>query len=159
MERTMLKRVKIRSYEKGLYFRDGEFVGLLGEGRHWFIDPLGKVRLEVVSLRAPWLVHEKLDMIVKSGALGDQAVVVELKAHHRAMVWIDGRFSHVLPPGLYAYWTTFREVTVQVIDARQARFEHPEIAVVLQADMSGRVLDCHAVEQSHLGVLFQDGAY
>ena len=65
----MLKTVKIRSYEMGLYFRDGEFKGLLGAGRHWFFDPLGKVKVEVVSQRAPWLAHEKLDVIVKSGAL------------------------------------------------------------------------------------------
>ena len=89
----------------GLYFRDGEFQGLLGAGRHWFFDPLGKVRVEVVSQRDPWLVHEKLDVIVKSGALQDRAVVLDLKDYERALVWIDGRFSHVLPPGLYAYWT------------------------------------------------------
>ena len=28
----MLKTIKIRSYEIGLYFRDGEFRGLLGAG-------------------------------------------------------------------------------------------------------------------------------
>src|SRR5258708_19135796 len=60
----VLKYVKIRSYEKGLYFRDGEYMGLLDEGRFWFVDPFGKVRVDVVSQRTPWLVHEKLDMIV-----------------------------------------------------------------------------------------------
>ena len=40
----LFKRVKIRSYEVGLYFRDGEFQGLLSAGRHWLFDPLGKVR-------------------------------------------------------------------------------------------------------------------
>ena len=48
----LFKHVKIRSYEIGLYFRDGEFKGLLAEGRHWFFDPLGKVKVEVVSQRA-----------------------------------------------------------------------------------------------------------
>ena len=48
----MFKMIKIRSYEIGLYFRDGEFKGLLGTGRHWFFDPLGKVKVEVVSQRA-----------------------------------------------------------------------------------------------------------
>ncbi len=67
----VIKTVKIRSYETGLYFRDGEFQGLLGKGRHWFADPLGKVQVDVVSLRAPWLVHDKLDVIVRSGALKD----------------------------------------------------------------------------------------
>ncbi len=66
----ILKRYKIRSYEMGLYFRDGEFRRLLDRGTHWFLDPLGKVRVDVVSKREPWLVHEKLDLIVKSGALG-----------------------------------------------------------------------------------------
>ncbi len=36
----LFKRIKIRSYETGLYFRDGEFKGLLGEGRHWLFDLL-----------------------------------------------------------------------------------------------------------------------
>ena len=105
----ILKTIKIRSYEMGLYFRDCEFRGLLGKGRHWFIDPLGKVKVEVVSQRQPWLTHEKLDVIVRSGALKDRAVVLDLKDYERALVWIDGRFSHILPPGLYAYWTALRD--------------------------------------------------
>ena len=63
-------------FNGGWYFRDGEFKRLLGAGRHWFFDPLGKVNVEVVSQRAPWLAHEKLDVIVKSGALKDRAVVL-----------------------------------------------------------------------------------
>ena len=112
-----VKRVKIRSYEVGLYFRDGEFKRLLTAGRHWLFDPLWKVRVDVVSQRDPWLNHDKLDVIVKSGALIGLAEVVDLKDYERALVWIEGRFSHVLPPGLYAYWTGFKDVRVEVIDA------------------------------------------
>jgi regulator of protease activity HflC (stomatin/prohibitin superfamily) len=157
--KMVLKYVKIRSYEKGLYFRDGEFKGLLDDGRYWFVDPLGKVRVDVVSQRTPWLVHEKLDMIVKSGELGDQAMVLDLKDHQRALVWIDGRFSHVLPPGLHAYWTAFRDIGVEVIDARTVRFEHADLSVVVQSDLADRVLECHDVDAGHMGVLFQDGKY
>jgi hypothetical protein len=67
---------KVRSYEKGLYFKDREFMGLLGAGRHWFLDPLGKVKVDVVSQRDPWLSHKDLDVIIKSGALKDEAVVL-----------------------------------------------------------------------------------
>src|SRR6516225_7144080 len=155
----MLKIVKVRSYEQGLYFRDGEFQGLLGAGRYWYVDPLGKVDVEVVSQRAPWLVHEKLDMIVKSGALAERAVVLDLKDRQRALVWIDGRFSHVLPPGLYAYWTTYREVRVEVIDVQRAGFEHADLPVIVQSQAADRVLDSHAVEKDHMGVLFEDGKY
>jgi regulator of protease activity HflC (stomatin/prohibitin superfamily) len=157
----MLKTVKIRSYEVGLHFRDGEFKGLLGVGRHWFFDPLVKVKVEVVSLRAPWLIHEQLDVIVRSGALAGRAAVLDLKDHQRALVWVDGRFSHVLPPGLYAYWTALREVAVEVIDARaeKVRFEHKDLQVIARSAMADRVLDTFAVEQGHVGVLFEDGNY
>ena len=116
----LFKRVHIRSYEVGLYFRDGEFkrparrpVGTGCSTR------CGKVRVDVVSQRDPWLAHEKLDVIVKSGALAGRAEVVDLKDYQRALVWIDGRFSHILPPGLYAYWTGVKDVRVEIVDARQ----------------------------------------
>ena len=75
----MFKTIKIRSYDIGLHFRDGEFKGLLGAGQHWFFDPLDKVKVEVVSQRPPWLAHEKLDVIVKAGALKDRATISALQ--------------------------------------------------------------------------------
>jgi regulator of protease activity HflC (stomatin/prohibitin superfamily) len=155
----MLKRIKIHEFEVGLLFRDGEFRGLLEAGRHWFFDPLGRVRVDTVSLRTPWLIHEKLDVIVKSGVLGDRARVADLKDYERGLVWIDGRFSHVLPPGLYAYWTTFRDVKIEVVDVRTVRFTHRDLAVILKSAQVERVLDFQAVPADHVGVLFQDGNY
>src|SRR6187399_1330989 len=114
----ILKRYKIRSYEMGLLFRDGEFRGLRAAGKHWFVDPLMKVRVDVVSQRDPWLVHEKLDLIVKSGALKDRAVVLDLKDYERALVWIENRFSHILPAGVFVYWTGQKDVRVEVVDIR-----------------------------------------
>ena len=155
----IIKSIKIRSYEMGLYFRDGEFKGLLREGRHWFVDPLGKVKVEVVSQRAPWLAHEKLDVISRSGALKDRAVVLDLKDYERALVWIDGRFSHILPPGLYAYWTALRDVKVEVVDARRVRFEHPDLKVIVQSPLVERVLELATVQAHNVGVLFIDGDF
>jgi regulator of protease activity HflC (stomatin/prohibitin superfamily) len=153
------KRYKIRTYEMGLLFRDGEFRGLLGAGAHWFFDPLGKVKVDVVSQRDPWLVHEKLDLIVKSGALKDRAVVLDLKDHKRALVWIENRFSHVLPSGQFAYWTGQKQVRVEVIDIRPVRFEHDQFKVIVRSLLAARVLDVCAVPRDRVGVLFIDGRY
>jgi hypothetical protein len=75
----LFKRVKVRSYEAGLYFRDGEFKRLLSAGRYWLFDLFRRVQVDIVSQRVPWLVHDKLDVIVKSGALAGRAEVVDLK--------------------------------------------------------------------------------
>lgn len=155
----LFKRMKIRSYEIGLYFRDGEFRRVLTGGRHWLFGPTWKMRVEKVSQRDPWLSHEKLDVIVKSGALAGLAEVVDLKDRQRALVWVDGRFSHVLPPGLYAYWTGFKEVRVETVDARQVRLRHADLKAIVRSAYAAHVLDICTVERNHVGVYFQDGEY
>ena len=155
----MFKRVHIHSYEVGLHFHDGEFRGLLDAGRHWLFDPLLKAKVDVVSQRAPWLQHDKLDMIVKSGALAGRAVVVDLKDYQRALVWIDGRFSHILPPGLYAYWTGAKDVRVEVVDARKVRFQHDDFKVIARSQHAAQVLYICTVQRNCVGVAFQDGEY
>src|SRR5438093_11621503 len=155
----VIKLVKIRQYELGLYFRDGEFRELLEPARYWFFDPLFRVRVDVVSQRAPWLTHNKLDVIVKSGALVDRAKVLDLKDYQRALVWIDGRFSHVLPPGLYAYWTGFHEVKAEIVDARQVRFSHADLPVIVKSPQAERVLENVTVPANFAGVSFKDGNF
>ncbi|MEQ1903148.1 MAG: slipin family protein [Pirellulaceae bacterium] len=155
----LITKVTIRSYEVGLKFRNGEFKGFLEAGRHWIFDPLNKTRIRIVSKRDPWLVDEQLDVIVKSGLLAGQAEVVDLKDFQRALVWIDGRFARILGPGLYAYWLGLRDVRVEVVDARQIRFEHNEIKAIVRAAEAVRLLDVCKVERDCVGVLFIDGRY
>lgn len=155
----MFKTIKIRTIEAGLVFRDGVFERLLGPGRHWLFDLLGKLKIERVALRAPWLVHEQLDVIAKSGVLEGRATVLDLKDHERALVWVDGRFSHVLGPGLFAYWTTPRKVEVELIDARSVRFTHKELPAIARQPLVDRLLDVQAVEAGHAGVLLIDGNF
>ncbi|WP_010587690.1 slipin family protein [Schlesneria paludicola] len=155
----LLKRFKIRTYEMGLLFRDGEFQGLLTAGAHWFFDPFGKVRVDVVSQREPWLVHEKLDLMIKSGALAERAVVLDLKDNERALVWIENRFSQVLPAGQHACWTGQKQVRVEIIDIQPVRFEHEQFKVIVRSALANRVLDVGSVQRDHVGVLFIDGRY
>ena len=155
----MFQRIKIRSYEIGLHFYEGEFKGILTEGRHWMFNPLLKHRVDVVSQRDPWLGHGCLDMIIKSGLLGDRATVLDLKDHERALVWIDGRFNQILPPGQYAYWNGFREVRVERVDAREVRFEHADLKVIANSSGENGLLDVCTVSRNNAGVLFVEGQY
>ena len=85
--------------------------------------------------------------------------MLDLKDYQRGLVWVEGRFSHVLPPGLYAYWTALRDIKTDVVDARKVRFEHDDLPVILRSQMAERVLDICQIEQEHVGVLFVDGEY
>ncbi|MFK7777303.1 MAG: slipin family protein [Gimesia sp.] len=154
-----MKRYKILSYEKGLQFWNDEFQGLLKTGTYWSFNPFSQERVDVVSMREPLLIHEKLDLIIKSEALKEHALVLDLKDHERALVWIDNRFSLILPPGQYVYWTDQKEVRVEIVDARKVRFNHIDLKVIANSNMAPRLLDICSIKRDRLGVLFIDGCY
>jgi len=154
-----MRKFKVGAHERGFLFRENEFKVMLAPGRHWFFDPLFKIRVDLVSVRSAWLRHKDLDVIVKSGALKDEARVVDLKDNERALVWIDGRFEAVLKPNLYALWTVFHDVQVQVVDARAVRFEHEHLAVILKTPGAGEAFDVFAVEEGHTGLFFKEGEH
>jgi hypothetical protein len=154
-----IKRILIRSYEKGLLFRDGEFREVLEAGKRWIVDPLNKVRVDIVSMRSPWLMHADLDVLIRSGVLADEAEVLDLKDYERALVWIDNRFARVLGPGQYALWKTLQDIRYEIVDARKVRFEHADIHVIQKTPGAAELLNLSFVEQGCVGVLFLDGKY
>ena len=61
--------------------------------------------------------------------------------------------------GLYAAWTAFRKVEVQMVDAREVRFEHPDLNVILKAPGCAEHLEIVTVDEGHVGVYFRNGQY
>jgi regulator of protease activity HflC (stomatin/prohibitin superfamily) len=155
----MPKRIRIRSYETGFFFRDGEFQGLLDQGRYWFADPWNRTRVDVVSRRQPWIEHAELDVLVRSDALAQQAEVLDLKDHQRALVWIDGRFDRVLEPGLYALWNDLRDIRIEIVDASAVRFTHASANVIARWVNVSQVFNVVTVDPGFAGVYFRDGAF
>ena len=111
-DRDMIRYVRIRKFERGLLFREGAIERVLGPGVHLIWDPRWKARVDRVSIREPWLRHDELRTIVRSGVLGHEAVVVELGDHQRAFVWVDGHLEAMLGPGLHALWQELHLVRV-----------------------------------------------
>ena len=153
----ILRRVKVLEHERALVFKNGALERVLAPGIHWVAGL--RMAVEVVSIRNGWLVHPDVELLVKSGRLGHEVRVVDLKTHQRAIVWADGRLELVLRPGVYALWTTLRELRVDVIDARGALFEHEQLAAVLALPGTAALLEPVSVEAGHVGLLFRDGRH
>jgi regulator of protease activity HflC (stomatin/prohibitin superfamily) len=154
--------IKVKEHERGLLFRDGVFERLLAPGRHFVFDPLLRVKVEIASVRKAWLAHRDLEVIARSGQLAGEAVVLDLKDHERALVWIDGRLDAVVGPGLHALWTAFHEVRTELVDARSVRFEHRELPVVVApaGPRGGReLLEPVVVAAGWAGLVFLDGRH
>ena len=154
-----LKYVYVSATEKGFLFEDGQFVGVLHAGRHWYFDPLDKYEAEVFSLRTPWLESERLDLIVKSGVLKEKALVLDLKDEQRALVFIDGRFERIVAAGLHALWTSEKEVRAEIVDASEFRFTHRAFNTIVDSASSRRFLQVVEVPEEHEAIIFRDGKY
>lgn len=155
----MIRRMKIKPHERGLLFREGEFLGVLQPGVHWRFDPLLKLRLQVVSPRNPWLVHPALALIVKSGKLSSDTIVLDLNDSERALVWIDGRFARILDAGLYVLWTPEYVVKVERVSARSMQLVHAELPVIVHSDDADHLLHVQYVEPGHAALWFRDGIH
>ncbi len=152
-----LGRVKIRSYEKGLLFKDKEFINILNPGHHWCADPTGKTNVDIISMRNPWLEHDDLDLIISSGLLDNDAEVVELSDNERGLVWIENRFAKIIGPGRHVLWKGFTEVQVERFDTSGATFIHNKIRAIIESENAEDDLITHMIDSSIVGVLFIDG--
>ena len=157
MENIMFIRKFLRQTDRGLLFYRDEFVALIGPGQFLKLNAFGHYRLEVIDCRMLWFVHAQLDQLIKAPAIQKHLGVIDLKDHERALVWIDGRFHKILPPGQYAYWLGIKEVRVEVIDARIPRFEHEQFDTIVRASGADRLLTVYTVEPDEVGVLFVQG--
>ena len=152
-------KVFIKSHERGFLFRRGEFVRTLGPGRHWILNPFMDKKVEISSMRDPMIKSDNLDLIVKGGGLGMDAQVLDLADNERALVWVDGRLSAVLNPGLNAVWTAFRKVKVERVAVDGPLFDTPHVADIIKTADHGQELDVSVVEEGYSGVYFRDGKY
>lgn len=109
----MLRTFKIRFDERGLLFREGALECVLGPGTHRFFDPLGRISVNVRSVRDVFLTHSDLRMLVRSGRLGPDLEIVEVGDQERAFVWIDGVLRHVLQPGVHALWKVVHRIAIE----------------------------------------------
>ena len=154
-----LTRKWIKFDEFGLVFKNGKFVKVIEEGKFWFFDLFNTIRVEIANQRSAWIVSNEIDQLALSDQLDGKAVFVDLKDNQRALIWIDGRFDKVLGPGLYGFWTQFRKVEVEVIDANDLRVARKDLEVILKNGSATSYLNITDIPEGKVGVLFVNGEF
>ncbi len=154
---AIFKRTEIKTFERGLYFRKGEFWGLLEPGKYRFLDWRDHVQVDVVDTRRAWLVHEQLADMIKSELLGDEVDVVDVRDFDRALVWIDGRLAKVLGEGLYALFNTYADVRVDKLDTRLGWLDHPDLDVIVKSGLLADALEVIDLSDRQRALVWIDG--
>jgi len=153
------KTIRIRSYERGLLFRDGEFIRPLTGPRKLRI-PLWKRRrtqITVIDATKTKFEHPMLDVLLQNSELRSMLAVLDLTDTHRALVWRDGRIFAIVGPGTYTFWKAPAQVSVEIYDIGDFRFTHPKLAAILQHPDATKWLDGVQVEPNEDVLLYRDG--
>ena len=126
--------VRVRKHERGLLFKHGDFVRLVGPGRYTLWSNLVRPGVEVVDVintLGTKFEHKLLESLVREPSVASALTVVDLADSQRALVWKDGRLAFVLGPGRHAFWKTEAKLEVEVFDVSTVRFEHPKLEAVI----------------------------
>src|SRR5688572_11450208 len=88
----LLRKIRVRKHERGLWFRHGEFRQLLEPGVHHFAGRLiagGRDQFTVVNTLGTRFEHPLLDTMLAHTHVRDALHVVDLTDVERALVWKD----------------------------------------------------------------------
>jgi regulator of protease activity HflC (stomatin/prohibitin superfamily) len=156
----MLTKVRVRKHERGLWFRHGDFAGLLlpGERRFWsrLWSPT-RDTVEVFNTLETLVRHPLIETLVRDPALQAEAPPVELGDSQRAIVWRDNRLAFLLGPGRYALWKEPFALSVEVFDAGAFRFDHPRLEAILVHPEVVRFFEVVNVEAHETALLYRNG--
>lgn len=153
----MLK-LRIREHEVGLWFRHGDFKGLLPPGAHLLPRRFtGADTVQVVDRLAGKFDHKLIDVMIEHPQVAEQTVRVELADDERALVWKDGRLGWILSTGRHVFWTGPAKVEVQTYNVNDFAFTHPKLDSVLAFPGASRFFDGVTVEPGETVLLYRDG--
>ena len=159
----MISKLRIRADERGFLFRDDALARILQPGTHWLVDLRNRYRLEVASVRKTWLelAPEDLLTVVRSGKLDQEAVVVELATHERALVTVDGRYEKLLGPGLAVGWQVRHVVRTTRFDVRRPWLTEPAetLLAMVRSGVLGEEVQVIDLAQHERAVVAVDGRY
>lgn len=156
----MLKTIRVRTLEVGLWFRHGELFRVLEPGVYrvpgvwpW----AGRDRVEVIDTLHPRFEHDRLRALVRDERLASRLEIVDLKDDERALVWVDGRLGAILADGLHAFWKAPATIEVERFSVHEGRFVHPKLEAILGFPGGSTLLGGLRVDSHERVMLFRDG--
>jgi len=162
-----LKRIVIAQHERGVYLKNRSIVKILEPGIYRFVDPMGRVAVEVHNLTVPEFYHPYVDMLVKENRdlVDEYFQFIELNEYEVGLVYKNGKLNGVLPPATrQLYWKGPVDVKVEVLNIEQ-EFAVPKakLGLIAHARMDAMPREIinyvviSEVADNHVGLLIVDG--
>jgi regulator of protease activity HflC (stomatin/prohibitin superfamily) len=163
----LFKQFLIKKDERGLLFRKGDFVAILGPGEYTRFDPLGWLSVEMFPLRETRFEHRLAEYLIKAEAAltAEHFHVITPGANELVLRYENGVLVELIPPNARRlYWKGFIDIRYEQMDiSEQFAVTRSLVPLLTPALRPGQKLIgaegvyLVQVPQYHVSVLFVDG--
>lgn len=154
------KTAVLAEHERGVLLRDQTIIDLVKPGRHRWLDPWDRLRLEIfdtdrVVMDSTWanrILRQHPDLA------GDDFVFVRPEAGQLALIMLDGAPYTVVAHGMNrAFWTVMHDLDVEMVDLAEADRIDPRLADRWAVAAGTSIVRAMAGTRES-GLLYVDGA-
>jgi len=157
----------VRKHERGLLFKQGDFVRFLEPGVHRLFDPLHRLKVELHNIMAPEFEHSLKELFLKEFPADVVRLFakVETGTDQVAVIFENGHFGDLVGPDQRKlFWKGVVDVTAEVVDIADTFEVDERLAKVLVEQFKGKrvalfdkAVFAREVPDGHVGLLFVDG--
>lgn len=111
-----IQRVTVKTNERAVLLRNGDFERVLTPGTHWLLAALDRLQLERFPIGSPAFSHPLAVLLMarEPAVVAAHFVRVELGEHEAGLLSEDGALVEILPPGTRRlYWKGLVDVQVE----------------------------------------------
>lgn len=113
-----MKRVLIKNDERGLLFKNGNYIKYLRPGRY-FYPPFGSYHVQILDINEPFeVLHKNLNLFLLDQELLTDLIVIDVKDHEYVLHFEDGKFTNLYTSGKYAFWNVLKQHDFITVDIR-----------------------------------------
>ena len=168
----LFQKFIVRKHERGLLFKDGDFVRFLEPGTYRFTELPSRHDVESFDLTVPAFVHPLVDYLVdaESEQVERLFTVVETASEEVAVVYYNERLAEVVGPAeRRLYWKGPVTVRVERFDLGEGLAIGPKLAKNVMTAIGGaeeigslrlrvrRTVHAQEVPDGHVGLLYVEG--
>jgi regulator of protease activity HflC (stomatin/prohibitin superfamily) len=149
-------RVKIKQDERGLLFKDGDYVKCLQPGKH-SLNPFVKysvVKADVNQIFDP--VGKNINIYLEDAELHKDLTTIDVQDYEIAIHFEDEKLSDVLTPGKYAFWNILKKHEFIMVDKRNPEIDPKiDVSVYNHPALHKHVIHHHVMNHEQ-GILYYD---
>lgn len=151
-----MKQITVNKWQRALVFRKGEYLRMLGPGKHWLGWGQEGMIFEITDEFRPVV---PLQILLQDPDFVDAVEVVNVKDGQIALRFEQGLLKAVMPAGRYVFWKNANDYRFVFADISSVYINEQFDMALLQHPFVVPYVRYVAVEANEKGLLFVNGRY